>query len=421
MSTKDPAQQQRKRRLFSLIDSFVPANIAEALRELHGDRSLFHAARARYYPLMRLADPALGRGFKLLHEVGEALARGDSPEFLQGFVAHYAELGETEIVLKTIAEHPVCIQKITNIALLNCVANAALPSEAQVWDISLPDLPTPISIPPPQQLFLAPLDRLIVSNLAQFQAFVPHFQGMPMLMTMHATGCQLEDLPDEIGHLCELADLRLAQNRMGALPEVVRELIGLHVLDLSDNVLQGLPIWLDELQELHTLFLQGNKLKQIPACLLELPAIKILRLDSNKLTALPMPTATANLGLRSLNLARNPLLHFPPAILQIKDLQVLHLDACGLSELPSEIATLQQLEYLHLSQNPISSLPTEIGQLSKLQMLDVSGTMIQDFPESIFSLASLGQLVLNRKYIAPISVAAVRLQDMLPRCSLKFV
>ena len=420
MSTKDPAQQQRKRRLFSLIDSFVPANIAEALRELHGDRSLFHAARARYYPLMRLVDPALGRGFKLLHEVGQALARGDSPEFLQGFVAHYAELGETEIVLKTIADHPVCIQKITNIHLFNCVANAALPEEACVWDISLPDLPTPLSIPQQQQ-FLASLDRLKVSNHAQFQAFVPHFRGMPMLMAMHATGCQLEDLPEETGYLCELAELNLAQNRMAALPEVMRELIGLHVLDMSDNSLQTLPNWLDELQELHTLFFQGNKLTQIPASLLELPAIKILRLDSNKLTDLPMPSVVATLGLRSLNLARNPLLHFPPAILQIKDLEVLHVDVCGLSVLPQEIATLQHLEHLHLSQNPISSLPTEIGQLLNLRSLDISGTMVQDFPASILSLQSLEHLVLNRKYIASGSVAAARLQEMLPGCSLKFV
>lgn len=420
MSTKDPAQQQRKRRLFSQIDSFVPANIAEALRELHGDRSLFHAARARYYPLMRLVDPSLGRGFKLLHEVGEALTRGDSPEFLQGFVAHYAELGETEIVLKTIADHPVCIQKITNIALLNCVANTTLPEQTYVWDISLPDHPTAFSIPPQPQ-FLAPLDRLKVSNQAQFQAFVPHFQGMPMLMAMSATGCQLETLPEETGYLCELAELNLAQNRMEELPKVMRELIGLHVLDLSDNLLQALPIWLDELQELHTLLFQGNKLKQIPACLLELPAIKILRLDSNKLTALPMPSAPANLGLQSLNLARNPLLHFPPAILQLKDLQVLHLDACGLSELPSEIANLQQLEQLHLSQNPITSLPAEIGQLLNLQSLDLSGTMIQDLPKSIASLKLLKQLVLNRKSIVPASAEAVRLQDMLPHCSLKFV
>ena len=67
MSSKDPKQVARKQALFRLVDSFKRKNIDLALQLVKSDRSLYQAAKDRYYPMLRTLDPQLGQGLKLLY------------------------------------------------------------------------------------------------------------------------------------------------------------------------------------------------------------------------------------------------------------------------------------------------------------------------------------------------------------------
>lgn len=77
-------------------------------------------------------------------------------------------------------------------------------------------------------------------------------------------------LPQEIGHLKHLKELRLYENRLQELPESIGELSNLTYLDISDNRLTNLPPQLFRLPSLSQLYLANNLFDKIPNELLNM-------------------------------------------------------------------------------------------------------------------------------------------------------
>jgi Leucine-rich repeat (LRR) protein len=420
MSSKSPEQWQRKQDMFALIDSYEPAHIARALEMLEGDKGLFQAAKHRYYPLLRSIDAHLGAGFEILYTVASCLATGEPTAFLGKFVAHYAELGATEIVLKTLKRFPECVFEISNIALLNMVLDAYPEIACLVEKIDFATKPQALHRPP-ANASMELLRHLEVSHEQQLLALASHFAVMPLLETLVAVGSRLATLPDECADLQSLITCTLDQNQFEDVPSVLADLPHLGLLSLRNNQIARFPKELSRFPALQHLSLAGNCIERIEASDLADTGLIVLDLQGNRLTADTLAFGESSTGLLSLNLSHNPLEAFPLSLLQLEGLQKLDMKACGITELPASVAHLDRLRALSLVNNPLQALPATVVGMKALEVLDLRGTQISTLPEGIMEMSQLTCLALNARYIRPDSALATQLKASLPTCLLLVV
>jgi len=145
-----------------------------------------------------------------------------------------------------------------------------------------------------------------------------------------------------------------------------------------------------DFEELEALVLNQGKLEECTAkdrkCLTE-----IVQLSDNRLKCFPVnlltPLEEERTGIRSLNLAGNPLQVFP--FTQAYHLSNLDLSRCNLVEVPAALlANLPQLSHLNLSFNRLTKLPDFTTGLVKL---DVSCNLLTELSE--FHCERLVQLI----------------------------
>jgi hypothetical protein len=117
---------------------------------------------------------------------------------------------------------------------------------------------------------------------------------------------QLTTLPDPIGRLTELRDLRINDNQLTTLPEAIGQLTSLQSLYLESNQLTTLPAAIAQLRNLKSLNLRRNQLTMLPEAIGKLGALESLYLAFNQLMALPQEIAQLT-SLQSLDLGGNPL------------------------------------------------------------------------------------------------------------------
>ena len=143
-------------------------------------------------------------------------------------------------------------------------------------------------------------------------------------------------IPDPLGDLARLEELRLQQNRLTeSIPAALSRLTNLRELNLGGNDLTGGPIpsWIRGLVHLEVLSLWStNRTGTIPSWLGNLLDLYWLSLDYNDLTG-PLPAELGRLAnLRGLDLRFNPLTGpIPVALTDLGDLltfDVLLTDVC---------------------------------------------------------------------------------------------
>src|SRR5919199_4178287 len=78
--------------------------------------------------------------------------------------------------------------------------------------------------------------------------------------SLDLSGRDLGELPEEIGQLTHLTELRLARNQLTALPPEIGQLTNLTRLYLAGNQLTSLPEEIGQLTNLSRLALAGNPL-----------------------------------------------------------------------------------------------------------------------------------------------------------------
>jgi hypothetical protein len=152
--------------------------------------------------------------------------------------------------------------------------------------------------------------------------------------------------------------------RIEALPDAIAELGFLEVLDLHETGLLALPEALGDLVALEELRVPGNALEELPLGLRRLVTLRSLVLSANRLAGLPEEIGELA-ALEEIHAARNPLRSLPAGLGDLERLRVLDVSALGeagapagpevgsgeLQELPAELGRLEELEILHVAGN----------------------------------------------------------------------
>lgn len=161
-------------------------------------------------------------------------------------------------------------------------------------------------------------------------------------------------LPEEIGNLNELEDLRISFNQLeGILPKSFWYLNKLKYFECYNNKIEG----------------------EIPEEIGDMKNLEQFRINENQFSGT-----------------------LPKSIEKLQSLTYFSIGSNNINgEIPEEIGNLQNLEYLDLSYNDFSgTLPESIGNLNKLTNLFVSGNKLEGFlPEFLKNLKEIRFLELK--------------------------
>jgi leucine-rich repeat protein SHOC2 len=193
---------------------------------------------------------------------------------------------------------------------------------------------------------------------------------------------------DFIGKLEGLVLLNLANNRIDRLPQVL-PFAGIDTLILSGNRLRGLPDSVGNLSSLYNLRLSNNELRALPATIGQCAGLGgELLVDGNSLEYLP-DAVGALTSLYTLNAANNELLALPSSIGHCGGLHVLNVSNNQLQHLPDTVGGLASLSNIHAANNELLALPSSIGGCSGLQQLNVDNNHLELLPDSVCGLPVL--------------------------------
>ena len=202
-------------------------------------------------------------------------------------------------------------------------------------------------------------------------------------------------LPDELGSLINLRELRLSSNELsGTIPDL-SGLTGLTRLELSYNELSGTIPDLGNLTSLQYMNLRNNELSGTIPDLSGLTGLRELTLIENKLTG-KIPNLSGLTNLTRLELEDNLLSGEIPDLSDLTNLKYLYLSRNGLTgEIPASLNSLTKLETLYLPGNQLSGTIPDLSSLTALKYLDLKENLLRgEIPASLSSLTNLQELFL---------------------------
>ncbi|PHU19051.1 hypothetical protein BC332_10202 [Capsicum chinense] len=217
------------------------------------------------------------------------------------------------------------------------------------------------------------------------------------LRTFFAMSCKIQGrIPDEVGNLSSLLDLRLSGNNLvGSIPTSIGKLRDLQGLFLSNNKLKGsIGDKLCKLQCLDVIDLTQNQFSgSLPNCLGNNTSLREIHLSSNKLSSRIQPSLGNLQDLVLLDLSSNNMVGtLPPEIGKLKAAILIDLSMNQFSNgIPSEIGGLQMLVHLSLRHNKLQgSIPDSMSRMVGLEFLDFSHNNISGIiPMSLEKLQNL--------------------------------
>ncbi len=207
--------------------------------------------------------------------------------------------------------------------------------------------------------------------------------------------CVLERLPDTIGKLVHLRSFTLARNRLVALTDAIGDLAALETLDLEPGTLTELPPALGRLTKLQTLRLGRGVLHKLPADLARCPALATFSMIGGWSEVPPI--------------VNFELLGELPALTTLQLSRVRELPVARLLDALAG----RPLEKLDLSDNPITELPASIGRLAKLRSLELDGTHLETLPPALRECTELRYISLPVYKLDRDVVAKIK--DYLPK------
>ncbi|KYN01687.1 PREDICTED: leucine-rich repeat-containing protein 47-like [Cyphomyrmex costatus] len=193
-----------------------------------------------------------------------------------------------------------------------------------------------------------------VSKLIETSGLDKNLFTLHNLNYLSITHTCLQEMPDEIEKLVNLATLVLHSNEIAALPCAIAKLAKLKVLDCSMNKLTSLPRELGDHPNLSTINLASNLLRDVPSLAL-CTKLSILDLSNNRLEAFP-------------DVCHTELVH----------LSEIHVNGNQITEIPITISRLQGLKALNIADNLISVVPSELTDCSKLKEVYLKGNKLSD-------------------------------------------
>eukprot|EP01105_Mastigella_eilhardi_P001278 TRINITY_DN1156_c0_g1_i1.p1 TRINITY_DN1156_c0_g1~~TRINITY_DN1156_c0_g1_i1.p1 ORF type:complete len:2213 (+),score=546.42 TRINITY_DN1156_c0_g1_i1:78-6716(+) len=112
------------------------------------------------------------------------------------------------------------------------------------------------------------------------------FCDFPRLTTLDLSNNSLKFLPEELGHLTALVELKAATNSFPIFPRVLLTMPALLHLDLCSNLIADVHANVSQLSNLRTLLLTQNCIQSLPIAIGQLTKLRVLTLMDNPITEL---------------------------------------------------------------------------------------------------------------------------------------
>ncbi|MCK4664225.1 MAG: T9SS type A sorting domain-containing protein [Bacteroidales bacterium] len=247
------------------------------------------------------------------------------------------------------------------------------------------------------------LSKLTYLNLYhnQLSGSIPVSIGnLNSLRELHLEDNQLNgELPNSIGGMTSLINCYLQLNQLsGPIPDGLGGMVQLERLWLYNNQFTSIPETIGNLSNLTNLRIENNQLTgEIPSSIGNLSKLTYLSLYHNQLSG-SIPTGIGNLNLLiELHLEDNQLNgELPNSIGGMTSLKKCYLQLNQLSgPIPDGLGDMVQLERLWLYNNQFTSIPNIIGNLSNLTNLNIKDNQLTgEIPSSICNLSKLTYLSL---------------------------
>jgi hypothetical protein len=205
-------------------------------------------------------------------------------------------------------------------------------------------------------------------------------------LDLHDTG--LPSLPDSIGCLVKLTELKLDQNELTQLPAAIGKLKKLTLLSAAENDIgPTIPDEIGDCCALQLLQLEQNKLTHVPASLGRLRALVELYLGSNDIGPTIPDAIGGCINLVRADFEKNQLVSFPSTVGNWTKLHTLRLERNKLETLPVEMAKLAMLHDLYIQHNHINAadLPDELGELDAVRLLNLDENLLDTLPALVIS------------------------------------
>ena len=201
-----------------------------------------------------------------------------------------------------------------------------------------------------------------------------------------------------INNLNVLRQIDISQNKLRELPDSIGCLVNLEELRVSYNKLQHLPSTMSNLIKLKRLFLSSNKFTCVPEVISKLISLNYLNMRKNNIQEMKF-------------LADND-----SGISFLDNLNTLLLDDNLLEEIPSVIFNFRLLETLSLANNNIRVIDNRLEQLKSLKCLSLGGNvLVEKIPDNFNEMISLRHVDLRNTGVTTLSAG---LLSFLQRLSL---
>ncbi|WP_158600303.1 leucine-rich repeat domain-containing protein [Fibrisoma montanum] len=239
---------------------------------------------------------------------------------------------------------------------------------------------------------LTQLNELRLENI-KLDRLPASIGSLRQLQKLNLTNCSLDSLPATMGQLASLQDLLVMGNRLRQMP-FITNLKELRQLNVSGNQLTSLPDAIDRLTQLSTLNVDQNQLTQLPAGITRLSRLRSLVISGNQIRNLPDDLGKLR-KLQTLSIGSNQLTVLPNSIGQLDSLHNLWIGKNPLRALPASLVRLKNLAILHINGTEITALPADIGSLRQLTNLTIEGVPLTELPASICDLTNLRGLAIS--------------------------
>jgi Leucine-rich repeat (LRR) protein len=206
----------------------------------------------------------------------------------------------------------------------------------------------------------------------RLHALPPSLRRLDKLVELIADGNHLEVLSTD--GWSALQTLSVAKNRIERIDGPGP--LALRTIDVGDNRLRELPNWIGELPDLFELKLAGNPLRALPASLegasfslVEIGALPS-RSDSGAQPTWDWSAVFELLGsceIDWLRIAGSPLAALPESARALRRVRRLAIQSAALTSLPEFVAELEELEELWLDDNQLTSLPSAFAAHPRLR------------------------------------------------------
>eukprot|EP00944_MAST-04C_sp_MAST-4C-sp1_P015100 g15100.t1 len=185
-------------------------------------------------------------------------------------------------------------------------------------------------------------------------------------------GNRLESLPDSVGNLQNLLELKVFNNRLKSLPDRVGNLQNLLLLYVFNNRLESLPDSVGNLQSLLYLWVFNNRLKSLPDSVGNLQSLLYLEVWNNRLESLP--DSVGNLQtLLEVQVYNNRLKSLPDSVGQLQNLQAFYAWNNTLTTLPITVGDMKSLIWVDFRRNGLTDLPSSVSKWSNVEYLYLAG------------------------------------------------